>query len=85
MVLLVILSSFTVLPNIPARIILHIICAGLSLVSGLVMMKVYSDRYKRDSAPYQYDWRQDVQVRGPTDPGAGTVNKMDLSRESNVL
>ena len=39
LVVLVIMSSFTVLPNIPARIILHIICALVSVLSGLVMIR----------------------------------------------
>ena len=39
LVVLVIMSSFTVLPSIPARIILHIICALVSVLSGLVMIR----------------------------------------------
>jgi len=82
MVLLTILSCFTVLPYIPARILLHIVCAVVSIISGLVMLKVYNDRYRRNDEPYQYDWRSQV---SHGQQAAGQVNKMDLSRESNVL
>ena len=83
MVILAIMSCFTVLPNIPARLTLHILCACVSLLSGLVMLRVYSRRYARDTQPtrHNYDWRQDRAMGA----GAGEVNKMDLSRESNVL
>ena len=77
MVLLIILSSFTVLPYIPARIILHLACAVFSVLAGLVMLRVYQNRYKRE----EYNWRDQVQVKPPV----GEVNKMDLSRESNIL
>ena len=77
MVLLIILSSFTVLPYIPARIILHLACAVFSVLAGLVMLRVYQNRYKRE----EYNWRDQVQVRPPV----GEVNKMDLSKESNIL
>ena len=87
MVVLSIMSCFTVLPNIPARLILHIICGLVSLLGGLVMLRVYSRRYAshaRDPAPsrHNYDWRQD---RGAMEAGAGGVHNMDLSKESNVL
>ena len=88
MVILSIMSCFTVLPNIPARLILHIICGLVSLLAGLVMLRVYSRRYAshaRDPAPSRhsnYDWRQD---RGAMEAGAGGVHNMDLSKESNVL
>ena len=77
MILLIILSCFTVLPYIPARIILHLACGLLSLWAGLVMLRVYQNRYKRE----EYNWRDQVQVRPPV----GEVNKMDLSKESNIL
>ena len=77
MVLLIILSSFSVLPYIPGRIILHLSCGLLSLLAGLVMLRVYLNRYKRE----EYNWRDQVQVRAPV----GEVNKMDLSKESNIL
>ena len=77
MILLIILSCFTVLPYIPARIILHLACGLLSLWAGLVMLRVYQNRYKRE----EYNWRDQVQVKPPV----GEVNKMDLSRESNIL
>ena len=83
MVILAIMSCFTVLPNVPARLILHIVCGLFSLLGGLVMLRVYSRRYARDSAPSRhtnYDWRQD---RGAME--AGGVSNMDLSKESNVL
>lgn len=85
MVILSIMSCFTVLPNIPARLILHIVCGLFSLLGGLVMLRVYSRRYARDPAPSRhnnYDWRQD---RGAMEAGAGGVHNMDLSKESNVL
>ena len=40
MILLVVLSCFTVLPYVPARLLLHIVCAAVSIISALVMMKV---------------------------------------------
>ena len=77
MVLLIILSSFSVLPFIPARVILHLACLVFSVLAGLVMMRVYQNRNKRE----EYNWRDQVQVRPPV----GEVNKMDLSKESNIL
>ena len=40
MILLVVLSCFTALPYVPARLLLHIVCAAVSIISALVMMKV---------------------------------------------
>ena len=77
MILLIILSAFTVLPYIPARMILHLACGLLGGWAGLVMLRVYRNRYQRE----EYNWRDQVQVRQPV----GEVNKMDLSRESNIL
>ena len=77
MILLIILSAFTVLPYIPARMILHLACGLLGAWAGLVMFRVYQNRYKRE----EYNWRDQVQVRPPV----GEVNKMDLSKESNIL
>ena len=75
MVILSIMSCFTVLSNIPARLILHIVCGLVSLLGGLVMLRVYSRRYASHA-------RQD---RGAMEAGAGGVHNMDLSKESNVL
>ena len=87
MILLVILSCFTVLPYIPARVVLHIICAVISVISALVMLRVYTNRYKRDEDVF--DWRQQVRRQdhygGGGGGGGGEENKMDLSKESNVL
>ena len=77
MILLIILSAFTVLPYIPARMILHLACGLLGAWAGLVMLRVYQNRYRRED----YNWRDQVQVKPPV----GEVNKMDLSRESNIL
>merc|ERR1712079_953201 len=69
LVVLVIMSSFTVLPSIPARIILHII-------------RLYSTRYKREEDMFNYDWR--AEKRAPP-PVADEVYNKDLSRESDVM
>jgi len=82
LVVLVIMSSFTVLPNIPARIILHIICALVSVLSGLVMIRLYSNRYKRDEDMFNYDWRSEKRAPPPV---ADEVYNKDLSRESDVM
>ena len=78
MILLIILSAFTVLPYIPARMILHLACGLLGAWAGLVMLRVYQNRYRRED----YNWRDQVQVKQPV---VGEVNKMDLSKESNIL
>ena len=77
MILLAIMSCFTVLPYIPARLLLHIVCGVVSIISALVMIKVYTNRYNSNRQSNNYDWRGDIQR--PT--FGGETNKMDLSKE----
>eukprot|EP00092_Neocalanus_flemingeri_P000782 GFUD01000832.1.p1 GENE.GFUD01000832.1~~GFUD01000832.1.p1 ORF type:complete len:167 (+),score=39.01 GFUD01000832.1:197-697(+) len=72
MVVLTILSFFTLLRHIPTRVILHIISALLSLWSITVMLRCYRTRNK-------YNWS--TKEKQPL----GETNNLDMSRESNML
>eukprot|EP00090_Calanus_glacialis_P043158 TRINITY_DN76370_c0_g1_i1.p1 TRINITY_DN76370_c0_g1~~TRINITY_DN76370_c0_g1_i1.p1 ORF type:complete len:167 (-),score=45.43 TRINITY_DN76370_c0_g1_i1:142-642(-) len=72
MVVLTVLSFFTLLRSIPTRVILHVISALLSIWSIFVMLRRQRTRTK-------HNWS--TKEKEPM----GETNKLDMSRESNML
>ena len=72
MVILAVLSFFTLLRSIPTRVMLHVISALLAIWSLFVIGRLRKNRNT-------YNWSsKEKEVMGET-------NKLDMSRESNML